>query len=447
MTSFTDISSDSHLKIKIDFLKKLGNEYWSFQKSYKRDYAHNYFKYPAMMVPQMVRKIINEFINIDPNIKYIHDPFLGSGTVLTETMLHGLEFVGRDINPLSILLSKVKLGPFNIELLDKKINKLIRKINNDNSINIDISLKNVDKWFRKDVQIDLCKIRRVIKQEKLLWVRRFFWIVLAETIRQTSNSRTSTYKLHIRTREDINSRVIDVVQTFIKILNANFDDYTKTYKYLNENKLLNKKGKYIKKVNILLGDARNNLTTNKKYQLVFTSPPYGDNQTTVPYGQYSYLPLSWIELSDIDKKVTNECLKTLTEIDNRSLGGIKSRDINKENYLKNISPIYLMYFNQFQFKSKELLNKLTSFFYDLDQSIISILKNLDKNGYLIWVLGNRTVGGINIALDEILKELLADKNIKFIDIIYRPIYNKRMASKNRSTTTMTKESIVIFRKN
>lgn len=438
---------DLNLKIKIESLKNLGDEYWSFQKSYKRDYAHNYFKYPAMMVPQMVREIINEFTLIDPSIKYIHDPFMGSGTVLTETMLQGLEFVGRDINPLSILLSKVKYGPFNIELLDKKIVKLIKKIENDDLNTIDVSFKNIDKWFRKDVQIDLCKIRRAIKQEKTLWVRRFFWIVLSETIRQTSNSRTSTYKLHIRTEEDINSRIISVIPTFIKVLHMNFVNYSKTYLHLNEKKLINEKGAYTKRINLFLGDARNNLNIDKKYDLVFTSPPYGDNQTTVPYGQYSYLPLSWIELSDIDKKVTDECLKTLTDIDNRSLGGIKNKDINKEEYLKSISKTYRKYYIQFKDKPNELLNKITSFFYDLDQSINIILENLRENGYLIWVLGNRTVGGINISLDDILKELLIHRNVKFIDIIYRPIHSKRMASKNRSTNTMTKESIAIFKKN
>lgn len=446
MTNLAKIDKDLHLKIKIESLKNLGDEYWSFQKSYERDYAHNYFKYPAMMVPQMVRKILNEFTHIDSNVKYIHDPFLGSGTVLTEAMLQGLEFVGRDINPLSILLSKVKYGPFNIKILNKKILILIKKIEIDNSNHIDICFNNIDKWFRKDVQIDLCKIRRAIKEESTLWVRRFFWIVLAETIRQTSNSRTSTYKLHIRTKEDIKMRIINVISVFRKVLHLNFINYSKTCIHLNEKNLLNNKGIYTKKVNLFLGDARTNLKITNKYDLIFTSPPYGDNQTTVPYGQYSYLPLSWIELSDIDKKITYECLKTLSDIDNRSLGGIKCKDIKKEEYLKKISPTYTKYYIEFQNKPKDLLNKITSFFYDLDQSINMILKNLRKDGYLIWVLGNRTVGGINISLDEILKELLHQREVQFIDIIFRPIHNKRMASKNKSSSTMTRESIAIFRK-
>lgn len=62
-----------------------------------------------MMVPQMVQKILDEICIIDPNIKHIHDPFVGSGTILTESML-SLEFTGRDINPLYNFTMQSKSG-------------------------------------------------------------------------------------------------------------------------------------------------------------------------------------------------------------------------------------------------------------------------------------------------------------------------------------------------
>src|SRR5208283_3432339 len=57
----------------------------------------------------------------------------------------------------------------------------------------------------------------------------------------------------------------------------------------------------------------------EKLDLLVTSPPYGDNRTTVPYGQHSYLPLQWIDLSDIVAGLDNSCLSTTHEIDRRSL--------------------------------------------------------------------------------------------------------------------------------
>lgn len=433
------------IQTRFAYLKGLGDEFWSFKNEYKRDHSHSYFRYPAMMVPQMIRIIIDEICQIDHNIKHIHDPFVGSGTILTESLLRGLEFTGRDINPLSILLCKVKSGPFYEKALTSKINFLYDLINNDCSTVVDLHFKNIDKWFRNDVQVELSKIRRSIIKEKSLWARRFFWVALAETVRLVSNSRTTTYKLHIREKEQIKSRNIDVIKIFKKNLDDNFTQFKETKKYLKNKDLLNN-DTYIKNVKLILGDAKDKLKTKNKFDLILTSPPYGDNHTTVTYGQYSYLPLSWIDIKDIDSKATSKYLETFSMIDSMSLGGKKCINLEKEEYLKNISPTYSQYTKIFASKPKELINKLTSFFYDLDQTLKPLCDNLNNGGYLIWTLGNRTVGGENIQLDNILIELFRDKHISLVDTIYRPIPNKRMASKNKSTKTMTKEIILILKK-
>ncbi|RLG15985.1 hypothetical protein DRN63_04745 [Nanoarchaeota archaeon] len=48
----------------------------------------------------------------------ILDPFCGSGTVLVEAKLLGVNAVGSDINPLAILLAKVKSQGVRPELLE-----------------------------------------------------------------------------------------------------------------------------------------------------------------------------------------------------------------------------------------------------------------------------------------------------------------------------------------
>jgi site-specific DNA-methyltransferase (cytosine-N4-specific) len=150
-----------------------------------------------MMVPQVTKSIMDKIIEVHPDIQIISDPFVGSGTVLTETMLRGLSFAGIDINPLAVLLCRVKSGPFYIEPLSQKIDELKERIKIDKNMNIEIDFYNRNKWFTKSVQIWLSKIHRGIKREGTLWARRFFWVALAETVRITSNSRTSTFKLHI----------------------------------------------------------------------------------------------------------------------------------------------------------------------------------------------------------------------------------------------------------
>lgn len=445
MTKRANIDINFNIQSRLAYLKSLGDDYWSFKEAYKRDYSHSYFRYPAMMVPQMIRKILDELCSVDPTIKHVHDPFVGSGTILTESILRGLDFTGRDINPLSILLCKVKSGPLYEKALHSKINRLLKEISLDSKNNVEIKFKNIDKWFRKDIQLDLSRIKRSIKKENSLWARRFFWVVLAETVRQVSNSRSTTYKLHIRDEAQIATRKVDAIQIFTTLLLNNYSNLSTFRQHLKERNYLNKNS-YLHQVNLTLGDAREKLNVSKKYDLVLTSPPYGDNHTTVTYGQYSYLPLQWIDLEDIDKQASATHLNTITAIDRMSLGGINYKEDKFKQELLRISPTYKGYVNAFHNKPERFIDKITAYFYDLNECLNPILDNLNENGYLIWTLGNRTVAGTVIRLDKVLIELFANKDIELIDIIYRPISNKRMASKNKSSKTILKESILIFRK-
>jgi site-specific DNA-methyltransferase (cytosine-N4-specific) len=73
---------------------------------------------------------------------------------------------------------------------------------------------------------------------------------------------------------------------------------------LKEKGLLNE-GIYKKNIDISLADLRT-ADKNINANAVITSPPYGDNDTTVSYGQHSYLPLQWIDFSDIDANIKKD---------------------------------------------------------------------------------------------------------------------------------------------
>lgn len=58
---------------------------------------------------------------------------MGSGTILVEGCLRGLDVIGIDINPLSFLAVKVKLQRYAINTLQNKSKDLIKRIQNDSS--------------------------------------------------------------------------------------------------------------------------------------------------------------------------------------------------------------------------------------------------------------------------------------------------------------------------
>ncbi|MBZ0270611.1 site-specific DNA-methyltransferase [bacterium] len=435
---------DSQLRKRLEALSEADEDYWSFKGNSTREYGHGLFQYPAMMVPQIARVILEQACSIHPEIEHVGDPFLGSGTIMTESMMRGFSFYGVDINPLAILVSRVKSGPFFCNSLKHKSEELAKRINLDCSFRIDVDFPNLDKWFTKIVQASLCKIRRAILQENSIWTRRFFWIVLAETVRYSSNSRTSTYKLHIRTPENIKVRSHDPIVVFEKALERNLKHYEEQAKLLSASGHL-VRGRYKKDITISLGDVRQN-NGQKQCDIIITSPPYGDNATTVPYGQYSYLPLQWINMDDIESNNNTNFLASTHEIDTRSLGGSKRVEKSDKERLLDRSESFAHFIKSLDAQPRDRALKVFAFFRDLDACIEPILKTLRPGGLMVWTLGNRKVGGKRVPLDLILDELLSAHNTKLLCKLTRRISSKKMAPKNNVADTMSREIILVMRK-
>lgn len=98
--------------------------------------------------------------------------------------------------------------------------------------------------------------------------------------------------------------------------------------------------------------------------------------------------------------------------------------------------------------------EVLSFYEDFDKVVIQLSRVMAKDGYVCFVVGNRTVKGINIPTDKIMSEMfMAHGNYKHIETYTRAIPNKRMPSLNspsnkigEKVTTMCNEFIFVLRK-
>ncbi|TKK71617.1 site-specific DNA-methyltransferase [Ilyomonas limi] len=439
-------------KVIIDNINKATEEdsdIWTRPDYNKREYIHSFFQYPARMIPAVQRKLIEIITTAKPDIQTMIDPFMGSATTLVTCMESGLKCYGQDINPLAVLIGKARTGPYFTTALKAKWNELELRIDADESDAIDVSFKGINKWFKEHIQIQLSKIVRGIRQESSLFARRFFWVVLAETIRVSSNDRTSTYKLHIRKQEDIDKRNFSAIKVFALHMDKSIDDFESHATLLAEKNKVCKRA-YISDIDIRLWDSKQSIfspTGKEFYDLLVTSPPYGDNKTTVTYGQNSYLPLQWIDLSDIDSQATSELLKSTSEIDTRSLGGVFKKDFDTGlNKLFEYSPTFKKTYEKIEAESSKSVKKVATFFIDLNQTLDNVFRVMKPNSYQIWTVGNRNVAKIEVPNDEIIIELIESKGGKLLTQVKREIINKRMGKKNRDTALMNTEDILIFRK-
>ena len=127
---------------------------------------HRLFMYPAMMVPATQSAMIEALTHVLPSGSMAIDPFMGSGTSLLSCMEFGFNVYGQDINPFAVLLSKAKVTSYDLEGFRKSLKSIEEHIDNDKATDIDVSFYNLDKWFKKEVQVSLSKIRRAIQAEE-----------------------------------------------------------------------------------------------------------------------------------------------------------------------------------------------------------------------------------------------------------------------------------------
>lgn len=401
-----------------------------------------------MMVPSMQGELIGAVLKASPNIKSIFDPFAGSGTTLTEAMLNGLDYTGYDINPLAVLVCRAKQGPFFARAIRDHLARLLSEVRRDTSSGLETDFPGLSKWYKPKVAVELSRLRRSIRELPTVQVRRFFWVVLAEAARVTSNSRTSTFKLHIRSQEDIAQRELSPIQIFEETAIRNLGKLIEQQRELKQRNLLTS-GHYKGAVNIHLKDTSKLDPSDHErplHDLLVTSPPYGDNVSTVTYGQFSYLPLNWIDSEDIEPAMDASWLKSTHEIDSRSLGGSRKYALDVVDHLRSISPAFGETIDNLLDQPRDRRVRATAFIRDLDRCLETVMASLRTGAYLLWTVGNRRVGDYAVPLDRILVDLLKPRGAVPVAKIERRIPSKRMAVRNSISSTMRSETILILRK-
>ncbi len=404
--------------------KVIRNEKYDFiGQSYSTSYP-NIHKYPATMIPQIGIELFKEF-----EIKRgkLLDPYCGSGSSFTVGLDRGLtEMYGFDINPLAVLISRAKFTKVDIE----KAKEIRRQLRNrvyefikieDNLKKIEIPQHyNVDFWFSKVVLQNLSVLKHFIDKIQID-IRRLFLVPLSETIRECSYTRNHEFKLYRIKPEEILQFNPDVFGVYFDKLNKVIDIYEKYYlPKLNEVKIDISYSKFPKKEN--------------EFDIVLTSPPYGDSFTTVAYGQFSMFSNQWFGI------------KYARQIDKMLMGG----SVVKEIYPNSIITDFI---NEISKKSIRRALEVSSFYFDLDKSIKDVANSIKKRGKIIYIVGNRTVKDIQLPTDQFIAERFENYGLRHIITYERLLGNKAMPLQNSPSNkvgqrkgTMTKEYIVVCEK-
>lgn len=254
----------------------------------------NIHSYPAKAVPEMINDLLIKFKN-QYNVNKVLDPFVGSGTTALEAKYLGLDFYGSDLNPLAVLLSRAKVLTINnTDYVKKQLinfaNVLKENYDKTNAVLL-VHFNNIDYWFKevniKELSYIKSEINRFLRKSK--GYKETYALVLltafSSTIRSVSLTRNSEFKLYRMSRNDIEKHNVNALEVFFEKLNNLLDMLVVANDSYNKDTLSE----------IYLRNAKNlDYMRNNKVDLVITSPPYGDSQSTVAYGQFSRLSIQWM---------------------------------------------------------------------------------------------------------------------------------------------------------
>lgn len=397
----------------------------SYKDYKKKSDVHGTVLYPATMIAPVQHDFLKS-IMADEQIDSIFDPFFGSGTSLYEAMLldSNVKLVGCDINPLAFLITETKLRGIDTEYIDKDIKQLEDYINTFQPDNY--TFFNIDKWFREDIANDLRIIRQSIMTIDNEKNRKYFWCMLSDVIRKYSNSRSSTYKLHIKDKDKINGMENHICEEFLKSVDENRYFYYQCSKHIEL---------YKEDILSIISHFKDN-----KFDISITSPPYGDNATTVTYGQFSSLSLRWIDPKDLCLEGWE--LDNYSIIDSKSMGGtVKDICLNMQQ-MKILEP----YITGITVPKQK---KVYLFFDDYFNFLNQLCRVTKK--YLVLTLGNRRVDNKLIDLTDITFQYLEMNGFVNISIASREIPKKRIprttsSVKDESVPSMNEEYVLVHKK-
>jgi hypothetical protein len=403
---------------------------WDFRLANTKYATHCFHAYPAMMIPQVATRILEQFA---PNARVLFDPYCGTGTSLVEANLRGMTAFATDLNPLARLLGQAKTTPIQLQVLDLYLKQYIDfafsmrfGIQKHNLVLPDFP--NRDFWFRPSEQLALSYIKQFIEHINEPSIARFFQVAFSETVRDVSLTKKGEFKL-VRMSESQREKFSPDVLSIMEF------KLSRNRKGLQEFMLHNNLGaSTIYDFDTVTGIPSDAFSS--EIDVIVTSPPYGDSSTTVAYGQFSRLSLQWLgiqEASYVDKQLMGST--RLTTIPAFSFKPLDTAIQAINNH------------------DKKRATEVAAFYQDYEQSIRHVSATVKRNGIVAYVVGNRKVKGIQLPTDAVTVEFFSRYGYEHQETIIRSIPNKRMPSKNSPTNipgiienTMHQEFIVVMKK-
>jgi DNA modification methylase len=391
---------------------------WTFAKIPTTELTHGIIEYPAALHPNIAKELIRMY---GKEGGVMLDPFVGSGTTLVEARLGNMRGEGFDINPLAVLISRVKSLAFedhDFSMLPEKISASFRDNElphyNEAAAILNLSPKEADSWYPKRTCRELGLLISVIDRLESQTEQFVCFIAVGELLRKLSYQRLKETKKY---RKE-GWRSFEENQGYTPALALFSSRLELILKSMDELKQCIVEPDFLPNIHLFNSSANPDFPPSAaNVDLVITSPPYGDSKTTVAYEQFTWFANNGLGLDT----------RPDGALGREMLGGIIPQEL-PEKFGHRVTDTTL------RSMPPEVRKKNTAFLHEYLQSINNVAKNVAEGGVVCYVVGNRSwkgAGGNRLRLDLFTKWAFEQNGFRLIGkIIQRQVIMKKQPSKS-----------------
>ena len=394
---------------------------WSFEGATPRQTSkltHCYHRYPAKFIPQLVEKLMDEYL-VGYNTPHINDLFMGSGTTLACAIARGCHASGTDIDYSAELISRAKCTLIEPILLRSKISKFLKDLSflnepspsstkNYRPLIPKSKIERIEYWFEPETIEELGIILRRISYERDENVKLFLKCCFSHILKTCSRWLMSSTKPTIDKDKKINRPIRAFKKHINKMINRNEEFWDIVPQNIRKN--LNK---YLV---IKRQDARQQPVDDNSVDIQITSSPY---VTSYEYADLHQLTTLWLA-PDVDlKEYKKEFIGTSAKTNGTRV--LKSQ-IGKEIR------------DKAQTIDKKMADEIEAFFVDMQECFDETYRILKNGGRCCYVIGNTKLKGVEILNAEVFAESMQYSGLNIDKIIKREIPSKILPT-NRDAKT------------
>lgn len=394
---------------------------WSFEgvtPSQTSKLTHCYHRYPAKFIPQLVEKLMDEYL-VGFGPYHVNDLFMGSGTTLACTIARGYFASGTDINYSAELIAKAKCTPIEPILLKNKVGKFIEDLSflEDKTLFISskykpqipkLKIQRIEYWFEPKTIEELGIILVRINHEKDENIKIFLKCCFSHILKTCSRWLMSSTKPTI----DKSKKTTKPLAAFKKHVNKMVKGNDLFWSAVPENVKRNI-NKYLI---IKRQDARRQPVKDSTVDIQITSSPY---VTSYEYADLHQLTTIWLEPEVDLKEYKKQFIGTSAKTNGaRILKSQVGKDIE----------------NRLQKVDKKMADEVEAFFVDIQECFDETYRILKDGGRCCYVIGNTKLKGIDILNAEVFAESMQYSGFKIDRIIKREIPSKILPSKRDAKT-------------